>query len=54
LVDMMGRTLQTLVDKNQYPGSYTTKLEQQVLAAGIYLLRVEVDGKVKSLNVLKQ
>ncbi len=46
LYDTRGRTLRTLVSKQQPPGAYTLQLKTEDIAAGVYYYRIKANGEI--------
>jgi hypothetical protein len=46
--DMSGRTLVTLVDRQQFSGSYTVNMDASELSSGVYIYRLNAGGQVIS------
>ncbi|NNF03530.1 MAG: T9SS type A sorting domain-containing protein, partial [Rhodothermales bacterium] len=44
LIDVLGRTVRTLVDASRAPGSYAVSLDGRDLPAGTYFYRIESGG----------
>ena len=55
IFDILGREIQTLVDKNQFPGDYTIRWDASQFSSGLYYCRLESDDSIaiKKLLVLK-
>ena len=45
IYNILGEKVATLVDKGQAPGSYSVRWDARDMASGIYLCRLQVDGK---------
>ncbi len=54
LLDMMGRTVSTLVNDVQSSGSKHLEIRQSELAAGVYLLQIQIGDRLNSLSLLKK
>ena len=53
LLDMMGRSVRILVDEMQVGGYQQVETQYGDLAAGVYLLQVQVGNKLSTLSLLK-
>lgn len=53
IYDMLARPIQTLVDSRQLAGQQSQQLNIGNLPAGIYNVRVEIDGKVNAVKIMK-
>ena len=54
LVDLLGRTLETVVDTRQTAGRYSFDINQALLPAGTYMIKVRLDNRVAPFRVVKQ
>jgi len=54
LVDFTGRTLRTFVNENQLTGPYNHFFDMNDLPEGIYLLQMNLNGKIGTAKVVKQ
>jgi len=50
IFDVLGRNIQTLINKNQNAGNYKTEFNGQNLTSGIYYCVLEVNGLKKAEN----
>lgn len=55
IFDIAGRYLQTLVNQEQTPGRFTTVLDADRLASGIYLYKIQVgrETEIKKMTLIK-
>ena len=54
VVDLLGRTLQTVVRATQTAGQYSYDIDQGLLPSGTYLLKVQMDNRVAPFRIVKQ
>ena len=54
LVDILGRTLRTVLNKSLLAGDHKVHVETHQLVSGVYFVRLQIAGKVKSLRLVKQ
>lgn len=51
IYDIMGRSVQTLVNEEQLPGRYTQVYQANGLASGMYFLRLQSAGVDKTVKM---
>lgn len=54
LVDLMGKTIRTIFNKPLLKGPHKVHVETHQLVSGVYFVRLQVNGKVKTLRLVKQ
>ena len=54
MVDMMGRTIRSIVNDQQLSGQYNYQVDPAGLSSGMYILRVVIDGKVAPIQMIKK
>ena len=47
IYDILGRKVDTLVDTNQGPGTYSVRWDADGLASGVYFYQMDIDGKIQ-------
>ncbi len=50
--DLLGRRIATLVDSNQPAGAYTVQFDAHRLSSGMYLYRIQADGKSETKQMI--
>ena len=45
IYDILGRKVETIVNGNQGPGSYSVRWDADELASGVYFYQIDIDGK---------
>jgi len=54
LVDILGKTVRTVLNKPLFSGEHKVHVETHQLVGGVYFIRLQIAGKVKSLRLIKQ
>jgi len=54
LLDLSGRKMKTLLDENTEAGNNTVQLNREQLSAGIYFLRVKMNGESSVMKIVVQ
>ncbi len=54
LTDVLGREIKTLIAENQAAGQHNFTMNGRNLAAGLYYITVQIDGKTASMPIVKQ
>jgi len=54
LVDILGKKIRTILNKSLHSGDHNIHVETHQLASGVYFIRLQISGSVKSLRLVKQ
>jgi len=54
LVDVLGKKIRTVLNKSLHSGDHKVHVETHQLVSGVYFIRLQISGSVKSLRLVKQ